>query len=160
MNKIINGKQCTILWDVDDLKISHVDAAVVTSIIDTLSQEFGKHADLTVNWGDVHDYLGMILYYSKRGKIQFQMFNYIGNMIEELPEWWLDGPAATPAANHLFEVNDDAEKLPEKEALLYHHHTAKLLYLSKRARPDIQTSVAFMCTIVTQPDVDDLKKLQ
>ena len=54
-------------------------------------------------------------------------------MIEELSEGWLDGPEVTPAANHLFEVNDDAEKLPEKEALLYHHHTAKLLYLSKRA---------------------------
>ena len=24
-NKMVNGKQCTILWHVDDLKISHVD---------------------------------------------------------------------------------------------------------------------------------------
>ena len=160
MNKTIKGKQCTILWHVDDLKISHVDAEVVTSIIDDLSQEFGKHDDLTVNRGDVHDYLGMTLDYSKKGKIQFQMFDYIDNMIKELPEGWLDGLAATPAANHLFEVNDEAAKLSETESLLYHHNTAKLLYLSKRARPDIQTSVAFMCTRVTQPDVDDLKKLQ
>ena len=160
INKIINGKQCTIIWHVDDLKISHVDAAVVTSIIDKLSKEVGKHADLTITRGDVHDYLGMTLDYSKKGKIQFQMFDYIGNMIKELTEGWLVGPVATPAANHLFEVNDEAEKLSEKEALLYHHHTEKLLYLSKRARPDIQTSVAFMCTRVTQPDLDDLKKLQ
>ncbi len=32
-NKIINGKQCTILWHVDNLKISHVDAEVVSGII-------------------------------------------------------------------------------------------------------------------------------
>ena len=70
MNKIINGMQCTIMWHVDDLKISHVDAAVVTSIIDQLSQDFSKDADLTVNRGDVHDYLGMTLNYSKKGKIQ------------------------------------------------------------------------------------------
>ena len=30
-NKMIDGKQCTILWHVDDLKISHMDPAVVTS---------------------------------------------------------------------------------------------------------------------------------
>jgi hypothetical protein len=30
MNKEINGKQCTIVWHVDDLKISHVSAKVVT----------------------------------------------------------------------------------------------------------------------------------
>ena len=102
----------------------------------------------------------MTLDYSKKGKIQFQMFDYIGNMFKEFPEEWLDGPAATPAANHLFEVNDEADKLSETESLLFRHHTAKLLYLSKRARPDIQTLVAFMCTRVTQPNVDDLKKLQ
>jgi len=32
-NKIIAGKQCTILWHVDDLKISHVDKAVVEDIL-------------------------------------------------------------------------------------------------------------------------------
>ena len=31
-NKMIDGKQCTILWHVDDLKISHVDPGVVTTI--------------------------------------------------------------------------------------------------------------------------------
>jgi hypothetical protein len=29
-NKMMNGKQCTILWHVDDLKISHVDPNAVT----------------------------------------------------------------------------------------------------------------------------------
>jgi hypothetical protein len=48
-NKEINGSQCTILWHVDDLKISHVDADVVTSIIKLVSQEFGKEAPLTIN---------------------------------------------------------------------------------------------------------------
>jgi hypothetical protein len=35
-NKMINGKQCTIIWHVDDLKISHVDMGVLDSIIDSL----------------------------------------------------------------------------------------------------------------------------
>jgi hypothetical protein len=39
--------------------------------------------------------------------------------------------------------------------------TAKLLYLSKRARPgtDFQRAVSFLTTRVTQPNVDDWKKL-
>ena len=32
-NKIINGKQCTIVWYVDDNKISHEDPAIVDTII-------------------------------------------------------------------------------------------------------------------------------
>ena len=29
-NKIVNGSQCTIVWHVDDLKVSHKDEGVVT----------------------------------------------------------------------------------------------------------------------------------
>ena len=42
---------------------------------------------------------------------------------------------------------------------MFHHNTAKLLFLSKRARPDIQTAVAFLTTRVKLPDRDDYKKL-
>jgi len=36
---------------------------------------------------------------------------------------------------------------------------AKLLYLSKRARPEISTSNGFLCTRVTKATVEDKKKL-
>ena len=55
-NKIINGKQCTIVFYVDDNKISHADPEVVTSVIKDISKHFGK---LTVSRGNKHDYLGM-----------------------------------------------------------------------------------------------------
>ena len=42
VNKMIDGKQCTILWHVDDLKISHEDANVVTSIIELLDGAYGS----------------------------------------------------------------------------------------------------------------------
>jgi hypothetical protein len=42
---------------------------------------------------------------------------------------------------------------------MYHHNAAKLLFLSKRARPDVQTAVAFLSTRVKLPDADDSKKL-
>jgi hypothetical protein len=70
------------------------------------------------------------------------------------------GKANTPAADHLFTVNGDAPPLEESAAELFHSTTAKLLFLCKRARPDIQTPIAFLCTRVSKPDVDDQKKLR
>lgn len=41
----------------------------------------------------------------------------------------------------------------------FHTYVAKCLFLCKRARPDIQTAVAFLTTRVIDPDTDDWKKL-
>ena len=37
---IINGSQCTIVWHVDDLKISHKDSTVIDEIIASLKSEY------------------------------------------------------------------------------------------------------------------------
>ena len=44
--------------------------------------------------------------------------------------------------------------------MLVHSSTAQLLFLGKRARPDVQTPVAFLCTRVKVSDEDDYKKLE
>jgi hypothetical protein len=80
-------------------------------------------------------------------------------MLAELPDD-MSGETATPAANHLFEVDESADKLDEETAQLFHHNVAKLLFLCKRARPDVQAAVTFLTTRVQQPDVDDYKKLR
>ena len=79
-------------------------------------------------------------------------------MLTELPED-MEGVATTPAAEHLFKVNDTPTYLSEEEAMFFHHNMAKLLFLCKRARPDIQTAIVFLSTRVKQPDCDDYKKL-
>jgi hypothetical protein len=43
---MVNGKQCTILWHVDDLKISYLDPEVVKDIIKLLNNWYGKEAPL------------------------------------------------------------------------------------------------------------------
>ena len=108
-NKMIKGSQCTILWHVDDLKISHVDANVVTEIIDLLESEFGKEAPLTKSRGKIHEYLGMVLDFSIPGKVMITMFEYIKDMLKDLPKD-MDGIAPNPAATHLFEVDERSEE--------------------------------------------------
>jgi hypothetical protein len=111
-----------------------------------------------VQCGPIHDYLGMTIDYSEDRKVKFIMADYVKGILDEAPSD-MDGTAASPAANHLFSVNDKSDKINTEKANLYHRLTAKLLYLTKRARPGFQTAVSFLTTRVTQPDVDNWKKL-
>ena len=157
-NKQIEGRQCTLIWHVDDMKISHGDSRVVDSIIRMLEEEFGKETPLTIRRGKIHDYLGMNLDFSLDNKVQISMEDYIKNMLAELPAD-MDRIATTPAAEHLFKINETPTYLDRKDAMFFHHNMAKLLFLRKRARPDLQTTVAFLSTRVQHLDRDDYKKL-
>ena len=87
------------------------------------------------------------------------MIDYVKSTLKEAQDD-MDGEAMTPAANHLFTINTDTPiKLDKEKADLFHHFVAKLFFLCKRARPDIQTAIAFLCTRVRRPDTDDYKKL-
>ena len=51
VNKTINGKQCTVGWHVDDLKISHYDSRVVDDILHALNERYGKESPLVITRG-------------------------------------------------------------------------------------------------------------
>ena len=74
----------------------------------------------------------------------------------------ITGKAATPAADHMFSVRDadEAKYLPEEKDISFHHTTAQLLFLSLRARREIQTAVSFLTTRVKKPDEGDWGKLK
>ena len=86
------------------------------------------------------------------------MDDYVKGIIDEAPPD-MDGVVLTPVADHLFDVNQDAESLDTAQAELFHHPTAKLLFVCKRAHPDIQTPVAFLTTRVKGPNTDSYKNL-
>ena len=69
VNKMVNSKQMTIVWCVDDLKILHVDSSVVDDMIDALKKEFGQKLELTMQRGKIHDYLGLRLDFLDKGKV-------------------------------------------------------------------------------------------
>ena len=46
-NNTINGKQFTIIWHLDNLKISHIDKKVIEDMIKQLNEKLGKESPLT-----------------------------------------------------------------------------------------------------------------
>ena len=149
-NKLINSKQMTIVWHVDDLKISHINRFEVTKMLYVL---YSLYPGLTVKRGHVHTYIGMEMDFTEKGKVSIAMQKYLYNILMEFPEH-IGATATSPAADHLFQVrlDDEAQKLPETQAIAFHHTTAQLLFLSSRCRQDCQTAVTFLTTRVRAPD--------
>ena len=94
--------------------------------------------------GAIYEYLGMTLDFSSADKVMFTMHDYISNIFSELPTEWVIGQATTPAADYLFNTDPDTENLSEEDEISVHHNVAKLLFMSMRARVDIQPTVAFI----------------
>lgn len=165
-NKMIEGKQMTICWHVDDLKASHVKSRIMDRIIKYLRQEYETifedgSGKMVVSRGKIHKYLGMTLDYSVRGQVKISMFEYIDEILAafDKAEPKGGGTKSTAAPENLFTVNEDCEKISQAKVVQFHNLVAKTLYATKRARPDTCTAIAFLTTRVREPDTDDWKKL-
>ena len=101
---MINGHQMTVVWHVDNLKVSHVDAGEVENFLQQMEETFGKDTPLTVSCGQVHDYFGMTLDFQNKGEVCINMEHYIDMMLQDPPKE-TEGISSTPAAPHLFKTN-------------------------------------------------------
>jgi len=121
------------------------DPAQVTIFGEWLSEKYG--VAVATHQGKVHNYLGMILNFLPKGKVMVTMMEYIKNIIKDLPEE-IVGMKTSPDVDHLFTVRDPSltKVLPEEQAMAFHRMTAQLLFLSTRARWDIQPTTAFLTT--------------
>jgi hypothetical protein len=106
----------------------------------------------------IHDYLGITIDYREKGKVKFTMYDYLEDILDEMPED-MNGTAPTPASDNLFDTDDNSPQLSEKESDFFHRTTARLLFAANRARPDLQVAVAYLCTCVKSPSQSDYRKL-
>ena len=158
-NKTVNGLQHTTVWHVDDLKASHEDSNVNNEFAEWLEATYGDDeiGHVTVHRSLKHDCLAMVMDCLERGKVKIDMRDYVSNMIEEFPQD-LTNKVSSPAAEKLYSV-DQGRKLNPMKAEAFHTFVAKALFLTKRARPDIQPAVSFLCTRVKEPTTYDWHKL-
>ena len=148
-NKIIDGKQCTITWHVDDLKISHDKPKVADQVIKHLESRYGK---LSVTRGRKQTYVGMDIEYCSDRSVEISMKPYLLEAIVEFEEMGekIECSKPTPAAAYLFNVDEKSPVLSEKVAKRFHKIVAKLLFVCCRGRPDINVDISFLTTRVSK----------
>jgi hypothetical protein len=164
-----------VCFHVDDCKLSHKLLEVVDETINQLRAEYESIFEdglgaMKVHRGKVHKYLGMTLDFSSKGQCVVTMHDYLDRIVKAYDAAMAkydDGflPVTkhhykTPASENLFTVDEDCEKLPEDMAADFHTFVAKTLCVTKKARPDMCLSVAFLTMRVRAPDKDDWEKLQ
>ena len=81
-NKVVNGKQVTICFHVNDCKILHESTKVVDDVIVWLQFEYKNIFEdglgaMKVHRGKHHTYLGMALDYSHNGECHVTMYDYL-----------------------------------------------------------------------------------
>ena len=131
VNKMINGSQMTVVWHVDDLKVSHVDAKEVGKFTHQMEEAFGKETPLSVSRGKTHNYLGMSLDFGNKGEVRISMEHYIDMMLHDAPKE-MDGISSTPVVVHLFKTNpEDPKLLGDEWKKIFVHLVRQGLYLSQ-----------------------------
>jgi Reverse transcriptase (RNA-dependent DNA polymerase) len=129
-NKMVDDNQLKVVWNVDDLKVSHKEVEVVDEFLKQLDDEFGKETPINKSKGRIHNYLGMVLHYTKVGCVKINMTDYIKMVLHDIRQEMI-GTAKTPVCSHLFVVNEDSEKLEKKGQETYVHYVMQLLNLSQ-----------------------------
>ena len=151
-NKDYKGKQITVIFHVDDLLGACVFVQALEDLYGVLVKKYEK---VKVMRGKKHPYLGMIANFNRPGVV---IIGNPGFMTDIMKEYGEVTTSITPADENLFNIRE-SPPLSAGDAKRFHSFVAKLLYLSKRTRPDILTLVAFLTTRVQSPTEDDRAKL-
>jgi hypothetical protein len=147
---IVGDRIFILLLYVDDI-LALVDAEEAKRLREHLEKRFG-----TVQFGISKklSYLGMQLNIKEDGAVVHMTF-YVEKLLEGLALTMM----SSPGNHNSFIVDDNAKLLNEEDRNFFHSSTAKLLYLSKRARPDILTVTIFLCMRVQCATEEDKEKL-
>ena len=165
-NRMVDGKQQTVCWHVDDCKISHKDSKANDEFIEVLREEYESifedgSGKMSVSRGKVHTYLGMTLDFTTPGQVKVSMLDYIEEILATFDKAapGSTGIKTSAAPSDLFKVDEDAKKLGPVAKEQFHSIVAKTLWATKRARPDTATSISYLTTRVREPDVEDWNKM-
>ena len=136
---------------VDDILICATSMSAVNRLVSELKTQF---LEIKLSKPGNFSYLGMHIVV-KGGKINVSMAAYVEGLLKE---YRVVGSVTSPATGDLFKEGDEG-LLSATCARTFHTIVAKLLYLSKRARPDILIAVAYLTTRVKSPTAGDMTKL-
>ena len=123
------GSQLTVVWHVDDLKISHQRKEIVDDLISWLKSKYedGGIRKVKESRGKKHNYLGMDLDFSTAGEVQIKMHNYVKEMLSSYPfQKEIQKEAMSPPADNLFSISESVLKIDVERVQVFHTTVAKV----------------------------------
>ena len=148
-----SGFQSTVFFHVDDGIATCEDELELDKLEGELRAEFGE---MNVTRGKRHEFLGLVLDFSKDGVVAITAPRLIGEILED---FGISGTSRVPASVDLFEIDIDSPLLSEAQRRKFHGGVQKLLYIAGKCRMDISVPVNFLTTRVTIATEQDMKKL-
>jgi len=147
--KHVGDRVFILMLYVDDI-MAIVDKEEAKQLKKRLEELFGE---VQFEVGDKMSYLGMNITIGDQSTTVDMTF-YVRQLLEgeQVEEY------GSPGTKSMFIVKS-LKALSEDKRKWFHSKTAKLLYLAKRARPDILTTVIFLCTRVQEATEEDRSKL-
>jgi hypothetical protein len=103
--------------------ISHANQDNIMAFVKKIKVIYGEN--LAKKARMVQDYLGMTFNYSFDDEVRINMSQYILKVITEFPQEIL-GMCATPAADHLYNIQENGKKPNKELAEAFHHMTLKI----------------------------------
>ena len=157
-NRNIDGHQQTVTWYVDNVKVCHKSSKINKEFFNWCEQKYvsNLNGNFKLMEGKKHDYLGMILDCSIKGKLKVDMKKYIKDIVETFPEN-LSEKIGCPWNLRLFKINHESQLLDKDKRETFHIFVMKHMFLAKRARPDILVGIRFLSTTVLRSNEEDWK---
>jgi len=151
--KNVNGKISNILIYVDDIIVMSDDEDEHRNVIQNF-KNFYNEINVSTQYDLEFEYLGLNFKVINKS-LHVNMIGYINKILEERQEI---GMSETPYTKQLFN-NRKIELLNDYEQARTRSDVAKLLYLAKRARPDILLPTIVISSRASKYNSDDKAKL-
>ena len=120
---MLNNKQQTICFHVEDCTLSHQDSELNDEFINTLLDEYDSvfedgSGKMKLIRGKLHDYIGMTLDYIVKGQAKIAILYYINGILECLVK---AGPKtsctkSSSAPLNMFVVDENYDKISKEKA--------------------------------------------
>ena len=160
LNKEESGHQTTIAIYVDDLLITSTRPSHAEAVVVALRD---KYKELKVTPGKIHNYLGMVMDFSKPPYVIINQTGMIEDIISKVRATGHFNIPSTdpksPSIEQLFESSPDSPLLSEEHKATFHSVVAKFNFVTCRARPDMLTPLSYLMKRVLKPTEEDGRKL-